>query len=294
MVVEQNEAARTGEAWANSAEEASALRAKAAENLEASKKAELLTTWYNLDLKSATMDAVLASQRITEMQKRAEASVRRAQDLVAHIPQIADQAAKRGIGDTIENAIQRMNMEATLVAEEQKRIEMLLAKDASKAAQLAALPWQQAKIRASQTMISYASQARDLANAVTQLKLKAPGISQQAGVLQARGDVVHAQQMQIAAHDLLDKAGQLESQAKSFDKTARKIDSSLGMYDLSANAAAAYAAYTANPGAGAGRSGLPPLPPPLHLLNLNAGPGPAPAPAPAPGPGAAPGAAPAR
>jgi hypothetical protein len=293
MVVEQNEAAQTAQSWAYTVEATSAMRAKAAESLEASKESELLTMYHNLDLKSATMDAILSVQRTTEMQKRADAAARRAERLVAQIPQIADQAAKRAIGDTIGNAIQRMNMEATLVAEEQKRIEMQLAKDAAKAAQIAALPWQQAKVRASQTMISYASQARDLANAVTHLKLKAPGLSKQAGVLQARGDVVHAQQLQIAAHDLLDKAGQLESQAKSFDKTARKIDTTLGMYDLSAQAAAAYAAYTTNPGAGAGRSDLPPLPPPLHLLNLGGGPGPAPAPAPASSPVSAPGPGPA-
>jgi hypothetical protein len=292
MAVEKYEAAHTATKWAYTVEATSAMRAKAAESLESSRESELLTMWHNLDLKSATMDAVLAAQRTNEMKKRADAAARRSESLVASIPYIADQAAKRAIGDTMNNAIQRMDMEATLVAEEQKKIEMLLAKQAAKAAEIAALPWQQAKMRASQTMISYASQARDLANAVTHLKLKAPDLSAQAGVLQSRGDVVHAQQLQIAAHDLLDKADQLESQAKTFDKTARKIDTTLGAYDLSAQAAGAYAAYTANPGAGAGRSGLPPLPPPLHLINLNAGPGPAPAPAPAPGPGAAP--APAR
>merc|ERR1711924_148150 len=57
---------------------------------------------------------------------------------------------------------------------EQKKLELKLQGEAAKAAQIAALPWQQAKMRSQETMVSYVTQARDLANAVTHLKLIAP------------------------------------------------------------------------------------------------------------------------
>lgn len=280
MVVEQNEAAKTAAVWADNEEASSAMHAQAAENAEAAAASALITKYQGLKLKTATMEAIVSAQKATEMQKRAKAAARRAQDLVLEMPAVALRAGERAVDSVVAGAIHRMNEEATIVAEEQKKIELKLQAEASKAAQIAALPWQQAKIRAGQTMISYASQARDLANAVTHLKNQAPVLSKQAVTLQAFGDVVRAQEHQIAAKDLLDKADQLASQAQNFNKIANKINGGLGMYDLSAAAAASYASYTANPGGGVGAS-MPPLPQPLHLLNLN-GPGPAPAPAPAP------------
>lgn len=280
MVVEQNEAAKTADQWAATAQAVSALHAEAAENLEAAKTSELIVKAQGLKLNSATMQAIVAAQKATEMKKRADAAVMRSQELVQEMPSIARKAAERAVDDAIHGAIERMDMEAALVAKAQAEAEKKLAQQAAKAAELAALPWQQAKLRAGQTMISYISQGRDLTNAAAQLKLNAPEIAKQAGIMQSRGDIVHAQEYQIAAHDLLDKADQLHGQAVGFDKTARQIQGTLGMFDLSASAAAAYASYTANPGGGVGGSDLPPLPFPLKLANL-AGPGPAPAPAPA-------------
>lgn len=279
MVVETNEAAKTASGWASNEVMSSALHAGAAENAEAAATAELITKYQGLQMKTATMNAVVSAQKANELQKRAAASAKRAEVMVSEIPAVAMKAANRAIDNVIAGAVYRMNQEATIVAEEQAKLERKLQGEAAKAAQIAALPWQQAKIRASESMVSYLSQGRDLANAVTQLKLMAPELSKQAGVLQSRGDVVRAQEHQIAAKDLLDKASQLEGQAVSFSKMANKINAGLGMYDLSASAAASYASYTANPGGNVGRSGLPPLPSPLKLL---APPAPAPGPAPAP------------
>jgi len=277
MVVEQNEAAKTAANWAMTEEASSALHAEAAENMEKAAESELITKAMGLKLKSATMSAIVSAQKASEMQKRAEASVKRARLMVAEMPAVALRAAGRAVDSVVAAAIHRMDQDATAVAEEQKAVEKKLAREAAKAAQIAALPWQQAKMRAGQTMVSYLSQGRDLANAVTQLKLQAPQLANQAGVLQARGDVVHAQEQQIAAHDLIDKADQLAGQAINFNKIANKINGGLGMYDLSASAAASYASYTANPGGGVGYQALPPLPTPLKLIQKTAGPSPAPA-----------------
>jgi hypothetical protein len=290
MAYEKNAAAKSVNDWSSTQVASSAMHAAAAENEEAAAAAALKTKYEGLQLRTATDQAILSSQRATEMMLRAQASARRAQAMVADMPALALRAAARAIDGTVQGAIHRMDAEAVMVAEKQKAIEAKLGEDAAKAAQIAALPWQQAKLRAGQTMISYVSQARDLANAVTQLKLQAPKMSAQANVLQANGDVVQAQQMQIGAHDVLDKAAQLESQAKGFNEIANKINANLGAYDLSAKAAADYAAYTTNP-AGS-HFQLPPLPPPLKLQLAGPSPGPAPAPGPAPSGAASP--APAR
>jgi len=276
MVVEQNEAAQTLDTMAYNEEATSALHAETAENAEKAAASALITKYQGLKLKTATMRAIVSAQKTAEMQKRAEASVKRSQQLVSEMPAIAVKAAGRAVDAVVQGAIFRMNQEATIVAEEQLKLERKLAREAAKDAQIAALPWQQAKMRSEQTMVSYLSQARDLANAVTQLRLQAPVLSKQAGILQRRGDVVRAQEHQIAAKDLLDKAGQLASQASSFSAMANKINGGLGMYDLSASAAASYASYTANPGGGVGGP-FPALPAPLHLLKPVGAPGPAPA-----------------
>lgn len=266
MVVEQNEAAKTAANWAYTEASSSAIHAEAAENMEAAAAAEIVTKAKSMKLKSATAAALVSAQKAAEMRKRAEASAKRAEALVAEMPGIAVKAANRAVDSVVYEAVQKMNKEATTVAEAQQALEKKLAREAAKNAQIAALPWQQARLRAQQTMVSYLSQARDLANAVTHLKLQAPKLNAQALVLQRRGDVVHAQELQIAAHDLFDKAAQLASQAQSFQKMAGKIQSGIGLYDLSAGAAASYASYTANPGGGVGYSELPSLPAPLQLV----------------------------
>jgi len=254
------------------------MHAHAAQGMEAAAEAELVAESQGLTLTSSSLAALTSAQRATEYRKAAQAAAARAQSLVAEMPALAAKFVDKAVNDAVSEEVGKMSEEATLVAQEQARIEKALAKKAAKEAQLAALPFQQAKIRAGQTMVDYLANARDLAQAVTELKNKAPYIQQQAQGLQERGDIVHAQQYQIMAKDMLDKANQLASQATSFDKQANKINGGLGMYDLAASGAAAYAAYTNNPGGGL-VSGLPPLPPPLKLVDLSAGPGPAPAPA---------------
>lgn len=255
------------------------MHAHAAEGMEAAAAAQLVAESQGLSLNSASLAAMTSAQRATEYRKGAQAAARRSYGLVAEMPALAAQFVDKAVNDAVDEAVEKMNVEATLVVEEQARIEKALAKKATKEAQLAAMPFQQAKLRAGQTMVDYIAQGRDLAQAVTELKNKAPVLQKFAQGLQDRGDVVHAQQYQIMAKDMLDKANQLASQAVGFDKTANKINGGLGMYDLAAGAASSYAAYTNNPGAGLA-GGLPPLPMPLKLVDLSSGgPGPAPAPA---------------
>merc|ERR1719265_3062817 len=96
--------------------------------------------------------------------------------------------------------------------------------DAMKASQAAVLPFQQAKLRAQQTVWSYANKARELATAVIPMKNRAMEIAAQSDAFQKKGNPVVAQEMQMHAHDLMDKALQLEGQAKSFQNTANKMN----------------------------------------------------------------------
>merc|ERR1719213_719109 len=134
---------------------------------------------------------------------------------------------------------------------------------AAEMAQTAALPFEEAKVRAEQNVVNYASQAQSLAHAVIQLKGKAMQIANQAEMYQQRRNPVMAQQLLMRSHDLLDRALQLQDQAKSNDATARQINGQLGLYDLASSSAAAYGAYRGNPGGLT--KGLPPLPAPLEL-----------------------------
>merc|ERR1719401_1083227 len=99
----------------------------------------------------------------------------------------------------------------------------------------------------------------------------------------------------MQARDLMDKALQMEAQARGFDRTAQDINAKLGAYDSAAQQAAEYAAYQANPAAQEEESSeIPHPPPPLTLppdAYAAAGPAPGPAPGLAPGPGPAPAAA---
>merc|ERR1719265_296933 len=97
MVVEQNEAAKTAASWAYTEAASSALHAAAAENMEEAAVAELVTKAKNIKLKSATAAALVHAQKAAEMRKRAEASAKRAEAMVAEMPYIAVKAANRAV-----------------------------------------------------------------------------------------------------------------------------------------------------------------------------------------------------
>jgi len=253
------------------------VHSSTAQNMESAARNVLVAKTQELQLETMAREAKIRAAHTTELRKKAEAAARRAEAMVADLHNVAQKAVYRAVSDAVSSAVTRMNAEASEVVKAQRQAEADAEKLAAKNAQVEALPFQQAKLRAGQAMVSYVVNARDLANAVGHLKPKAMEIAGQAAHLQHRGDVVGAQRLQMQAVDLMDKAEQMAAQASSFSAQANKINGELGAYDLGASAAAAYAAYQANPGGGADTS-LPPLPKPLSLAVESAK---APAPAPA-------------
>lgn len=225
---------------------------------------------------------VRASEAVRNMKVFADLAAKNAEQIVDDIPAAAKRAEQKAISDVLAATIARMNMEVGAVIEAARTKEALAAKAAMDNAHAEALPFQQAKLRTGQTMVSYARQSQELAIVCNELQKKAKEIAYQAGELQRRGNPVAANQMQTMARDLMDKAQQMQSQAKGLDSTARGLGKQLGAYDLAAQAAGAYGAYKANPGGE--EQPLPPLPYPLVLPMVLPGPSPAGSPASSPGP----------
>lgn len=239
--------------------------------------ANLVATNRELQSSLAAEVSLRAAQNVERMKRFAEDAAEMTKRLVDEIPVVIKKNEEKAVGDTVKAAIARMNVEAGKVVEAANAKEAAAAKAAANNAQAEALPFQQAKLRAGQTMVSYLSQARELAIVCNELQKKAFEISKEAIGLQQRGNPVASMQMYTMARDLMDKSQQMQAQAKAFDGTANKIKGELGGYGLAAGAAAAYGAYVANPGGQ--KQPLPPLPWPLQLPPPLA-PGPAPGPAP--------------
>lgn len=280
------DASRMEAHWAQVEAYTAGAHSSTAQNMESTARNVLEAKTQELQLEMAARDAKERAAHTTELRKKAEAAARRAEAMVADLPNVAQKAVYRAVSDAVSSAVARMNAEATEVVKAQRLAEANAEHLAAENAQAEALPFQQGKLRAGQSMVSYVVNARDLANAVTYLKPKAMDIASQAAALQHRGDVVGAQRLQMQAVDLMNKAEQMESQANAFNAQASKINGELGAYDLGASAAAAYAAYQANPGGSVDKS-IPPLPKPLSLGPLTSAPAPAPVPAKAPAASAA-------
>lgn len=222
---------------------------------------------------TAAQEAKQAATRARLDSEQAEAATLRARHNIAEIPEIAAAAARRAVADVSATVITDLEADARETADEAAAAQRQEAAEASKAAAAAALPFQQAKLRAQQSIWSYATKARELATAVIPLKNKAVTIAAQSNAFQKSGNPVAAQQMQMQAHDLMDKALQLEGQAKSFQDTANHLNTDeMVNYDLAIDGAASYGAYASQPGGD--RPKLPRLPKPLRLPA--AAPGPAP------------------
>lgn len=282
--VRTNRASKLEMQWAASEAHAATSHANLGISMENAARAELSSTMHELNLAAAATEAQRVAEHTADLQKRSEDAAARAGALAAEVPAAARRGAMRAVHEVVTEAVAEMSREASMVADAARIAEQFAENAAAESAQTAAVPFQAAKLRAGQTMIEYAGQSRELATAVSHLKAKAVEISRQAQQQQKNGDVVTAQRLQMQAHDLMDKAVQMERQAKKFDRTANSINRELSTYDAEANTAASYAAYQANPSGE--RQALPPLPYPLQIRALAylpaASPGPAPAPASSP------------
>jgi len=267
---------------------------KAAQATQLAAQNQLVTDQKELAGEIAVKQAVALTSQTQALRRRIEQVAEETQRIVNQIPQAEQAGVNQAITEVIDGAFQKMQAEVDQVVKEARAAEGAKAAQAATNAQMAALPFQQAKLRSGQTMYSYASQAQELGFATATLKNKAMDISKQAAELQKQGNVVVAQQLAMQARDLMDKAQQYEGRAKAFHATANSIQGSLGAYDLSANDAAAYAAYVASPEGGAQPIQNPPNPLVLPPMPGAGAPGAgAPGPAPSPGPGPHPGPAPA-
>mmetsp|Transcript_95466 Transcript_95466/g.275645 ORF Transcript_95466/g.275645 Transcript_95466/m.275645 type:complete len:345 (+) Transcript_95466:110-1144(+) len=238
---------------------------KVAAALQDARRARISAMEDQIRTQQAATAASLEARRVEKLERETAIVARGVEKLVGMIPEVARKAAQRAVRDVEQQARERMNLEvadtvAAVVTEEQRRKEM-----AADAAQKAALPFQKAKLRATQTMWSYVIKGRELAAAVTELKNKAIEIAQVSVPLQETGNPVAAQQLQMQAHDLMNKALQFEAQAKNLQAAAEKIREGLNRYDGAAVTAADYGAYQANP---AGIDESPPIPPPPFPLSL--------------------------
>jgi len=190
-------------------------------------------------------------------QERANRAARATRDLVGGLDQVAKAAADQAVAEVTAETLAKLKKEVTETIDQYNEEQEANFKAAGKAALEAATPFQQAKWRSEKNAVEYVLRARELAQAVTALKNEAVRIAADANTYQSQGNVVIAQQRMMQAHDLMDKAIQMQGQAEGFQKTAQTINGNMGLYDLAANGAASFSAHRANP-AGQG----PPLPPP--------------------------------
>uniref|UniRef100_A0A7S4UMN6 Uncharacterized protein n=1 Tax=Alexandrium monilatum TaxID=311494 RepID=A0A7S4UMN6_9DINO len=131
------------------------------------------------------------------------------------------------------------------------------------AAEEAALPFKQARLRAEEAMRNNLTQAKVLATRVGRLKQQALEMARESQAAQRQNSTTDAHRMQDSARELMKEAQELESQAKGFQRMAEATRGGLGIYALRAKAAATRAAQRVNPG-GDGPLLLPPPPPPLR------------------------------
>lgn len=269
----------------NAANEAQAAmdRSESSTAMESASRSRMIATRAMVERQNAATLELLKARKMEVMQQKAQAVLDTTNKLLTLIPDITKKAVERAVKDVEQEEFMKMNREVKEVVVAVKNAKGVRKQYAADAAQAAALPYMKGRMQAQQTMLLYVEKAREVATAVAALKSRAMRIASQAPYLQKAGDVVHAQQLEYEAHDLMDKALQLQGQAKAMSAKAVQIQQTLQQYDDAAKVAAAYGAYQADPTALDEEPELPQPPFPLLLPKVVAsgapGPGPAPAPA---------------
>lgn len=263
-------------------------RSISSNSLESAARSELTVTRAKLEAEEDATLEYSKARKIELIGVQAHTVLESTQRLLDLIPEIARKAIDKAVNDVEQETFKKLNQELSQVVASASGSDAIAKHLAADAAQTAALPYQQGKMQAQQTMIAYAEKGQELATATAELKKRAVEIAEASVPLQRVGNVVQAQRLQMESRDVLDKAQQMEAQAKALSATALQIQRGLQAYDDAAQAAASYAAYQVNPAAldGDDEKPLPQPPFPLMLPKLAAA-GPAGAPAPAPA-GAAP------
>jgi len=263
---------------------AAQTRSEASSAWESASRSRMMAKTIQVQRQSAATLELIKARKIEVMKQKAQAVLDATNKLLDMIPSITEKAVARAVKDVEQEEYMKMDREVAAVVAAAQSTKSSLKQTAADSAQVAALPYLQGRLQAQQTMLLYVEKARELAMAVTGLKDRAMKIAETSLPLQKAGDVVHAQQLQLEAHDLMDKALQMQGQAKVLAAKGAEIQRSLQSYDDAAKVAAAYGAYQADP---SGMDPPPELPQPPFPLMLpkaaagDGGPGPAPAPAPA-------------
>jgi len=251
-------------AWAASEANSAAAQARGAEAQEVAAQNELESVSKALETKIVVQRATKEAERSIENMHISETQATSSRKMEDEIAPAAMAAAKRAVKDVVNKAIADLNAEAGATRDQALAQRKVAAINSAKESQKAALPFEQARLRNQKSSLEWVIKAHRLASTVTELKTEAMRIGGTAGAYQSAGLGIIAQNMLNKAHDMMNKAIQLEGMAKGAAGNAAAARGAAGKPAADAiGAAKAYGAYLGNP-AGE-RPAFPPLPKPLKL-----------------------------
>jgi len=251
-------------AWSATEANAAAAQARGAEAQEVAQQHELESVTKALETKLVVQRATKEAERSIDNMHTAEDQAFSARKMEDEIAPAAMAAAKRAVNDVVAQAIKDLNAEAGATRDKALAERRAASIASAKASQLEALPFEQARLRNQKSSLEWVIKAHRIASAVTELKTEAMRIGGTAGAYQSAGLGIIAQNMLSKAHDMMNKAIQLEGMAKGAAKNAAAARGAAGKPAIDAiNAAKAYGAYLGN--AAGDRPAFPPLPAPLKL-----------------------------
>lgn len=262
-IPEENEAlaiaSQASNAAALASSEAYTAAAARESSIAAAKSAEAALKSFaaRADTEAKVDAATAEAAKAAASAKDAEAAAQEARELAEAIPAKVQAAAERATKEVISSAVAELKAQASSVKEAIRARHVAAQEAAVTAVADAGVPYRAAELRQKKFAHDHVVEARDFAQAVIPLKTESLKIMVEAQKYQASGNVVVAQEMAIKAHDLMDKAMQMQKHAEGLHATANSIQGNMGLYDLAAKQAEDYAAYVANP------VGDPPPIPPL-------------------------------
>jgi len=251
-------------AWAASEANAAAAQARSSEAQEVAEQHELESVTKALETKIVVQRATEEAERSIQNMHTAENQATSARKMEDEIAPAAMAAAKRAVKDVVDKAIQDLNAEAGATRDQALAERRAASIASAKAAQQEALPFEQARLRNQKSSLEWVIKGHRLASAVTELKKEALRVGGTAGAYQSAGLGIIANGMLNKAHDMMNKAIQLEGMAHGAMSNAKAARGAAGKPAADAiGAAKAYGAYLGNPAGD--RPAFPPLPAPLKM-----------------------------
>jgi len=251
-------------AWSASEANAAAAQARTAEAQEIAQQHELESVTKALETKLVVQRATKEAEKSIQNMHIAEEQATSSRKIEDDIPKLAMGAAKRAVKDVVDKAIEDLNIEAGQTRDRALAERRAASIASAKESQREALPFEEARLRNQKSSLEWVIKAHRIASAVTELKTEALRIGGTAGAYQSAGLGIIAQGMLNKAHDMMNKAIQLEGMARGAAKNAAAARGAAGKPAIDAiNAAKAYGAYLGNPAGD--RPDFPPLPAPLKL-----------------------------